>query len=193
MSIDRIDRILDEWFGPLSAAGAADDKRQRWYKKDAAFDGHLREHFEADVGAALAGTHDDWAETGRGCLALVILLDQMTRNIFRGTAQMYCGDARAIEIAQRAIDRGLDLSLHFVERQFLYMPMMHAEDVATQERCVVAFERLAGEGGPDVVSYAHEHRDIVVRFGRLPHRNDILGRESTDEERKFLQQPGSRF
>lgn len=190
----RVETIHEEWFGQIGTAGeVADDKRVRWYKKDPAFDAHLREQYQHDVRRALAGDYDSWSDTARGTLSLVILLDQFTRNIFRGTPDMYCGDERAVELTERVLQLELDKVLWPSERHFLYMPLMHAENVNRQDRCVEVFAELAAETGVAASDYAKQHRDIVARFGRFPHRNELLGRTSTAEELAFLKQPGSSF
>lgn len=193
---EHIDRILAEWFGELDAQGLADEAHvRRWFTKDPAFDEFLRETFGALVEAALAGDLDAWAATPRGALARILLLDQMTRNIFRDTPKMFAGDALGRAATEAAIAAGFDERLRPHERAFLYMPLMHAEDLAVQERCVACFESLARihETFAGQVDYAEQHRDIVARFGRFPHRNELLGRASTDEERAFLKEPGSSF
>ena len=172
------EEILREWFG--------DPKR--WWRPDPDFDDTLRETYGDDVEAALRGERDAWASTPRGALALVILLDQMTRNIHRGTPRMYAGDEKAVATCLSLVERGEDGALSADERYFLYMPLMHSEDRALQERSLEKFRDL-GKG----VDYAQRHADIVFRFGRFPHRNALLGRESTPEELEFLKQPGSSF
>lgn len=161
----------------------------RWWKKDPAFDAEVRDRFEALHAAIERGEREAWRASPRGALAYVIVLDQMSRNMYRGTARMFASDARALAAATEAIDRGFDQALPSAERGLLYMPLMHSEDLAVQERCVELFRAL----GNDQVSFAEQHRDIVRRFGRFPHRNELLGRPSTDEEREFLTQPGSSF
>ncbi len=194
MTDARAEQILHEWFGDLDERGrATSDKEARWWRKDPDFDAYLRRTYEDDVQRALAGELDGWAATPRGTLALVILLDQIPRNIYRGTGAMYRGDPRALEVVDAALARGDDAVLVGHERQFLYMPLMHAEDLAAQERCVALFERLRDEAGIDAKDFAVRHRDIVARFGRFPHRNDLLGRETTPEEAAFLEEPGSSF
>jgi uncharacterized protein (DUF924 family) len=162
--------------------------RARWWKKNSAFDHHLGRTYGNDVQAALRGELDRWADSTRGSLALVILLDQFTRNIYRGTRRMYEGDEKALAICLQVIDRGDDKCLSNDERQFLYMPLMHSEDRAIQDRSLAKFAEL-GES----LDYAQQHAEIVFRFGRFPHRNAIPERESTLEEVEFLQQPGSSF
>ncbi len=179
--MDAIARILDFWF-------ASEDL---WFKKDDAFDEIIRQRFVADHESAAAGGLADWRETPDGCLALIVLLDQFPRNMFRGTARAFATDALAINITETAVDRGFDQALPAVRRRFVYMPLMHAEDVDHQRRCVDLFEAL--ENDPGGVEYAIKHLEIIQRFGRFPHRNEILGRLSTPEEAAFLETPGSSF
>ena len=179
--MEAIARILDFWF-------ASEDL---WFKKDDAFDEIIRQRFVADHESAAAGGLADWRETPDGCLALIVLLDQFPRNMFRGTARAFATDALAINITETAVDRGFDQALPAVRRRFVYMPLMHAEDVDHQRRCVDLFEALENDLGG--VEYAIKHLEIIQRFGRFPHRNEILGRLSTPEEAAFLETPGSSF
>lgn len=195
------DDVLDFWLGPLDARGRArPDIQQRWWSKDPAFDAEIRERFGALHARIVRREHEGWRESPRGLLAYVIVLDQLSRNMFRGTPRMFEADAQALEAALSGIERGNDRRLAFAERAFLYMPLMHAEDLATQERCVELFrafrDEVSGELRESVeasLDFAVRHRDIVRRFGRFPHRNAVLGRESTPEEIAFLEQPGSSF
>lgn len=188
-----VEEILSEWFGPDESPSAAVQKR--WWQKDDAFDAHVRDRFGAHIQKALDGDYDDWADETRSALALVILLDQFTRNVSRGTAEMYAGDAKAVHIAEELIARGGDTELDIFERQFLYMPLMHIEDVVGQERCVALFAALSDEDErmKGCHDYAIAHHRIVARFDRFPHRNELLGRESTSQEVEFLKEPGSSF
>ena len=158
----------------------------RWFRKDDAFDREFRGRFLALHEAAAQGKLDAWAETAEGALALCILLDQFPRNAFRGTARMFATDAPARRVARTAIDAGFDSRVDPQLRQFFYLPFMHSEELADQDFSV----ELAPRAGPDSVKWAVLHRDIVVRFGRFPHRNDLLGRASTPEERRFLDEGG---
>lgn len=191
--------VLDFWLGPLDEHGFSDDDhRKRWFQKDESFDALLRERFGALHARAARGELDDWGETPRGRVALVILLDQMSRNLHRGTPAMYAHDDEALAIARRALEAGDDEVLEAQERYFLYMPFLHAEDGAAQERCVELFEQAQQELPPEIAErfdpkWAVLHRDVVKRFGRFPHRNELLGRESTAEEEAFLKEPGSSF
>ncbi len=191
------DEILDFWFG------TGDDPFERselWWKADAEFDTEIERRFGATLERATAGECDEWRETPRGTLAFVIVLDQFSRNIHRETPEMYVNDELALETALEAIDNGVEAGLEPIERQFLYMPLMHAEDRAVQQRSVELFDRLCREA-PDEqreafensYEFAVKHAEIVEEFGRFPHRNEILGRESTDEERAFLDEHGRGF
>jgi uncharacterized protein (DUF924 family) len=159
-----------------------------WWKKEAAFDAEIRDRFLELHDAVRLGEREDWLEAPRGALAYVVVLDQFSRNMFRGSARMFATDARALAAARRALDGAFDRDLSRGERMFLYMPLQHSEDIADQDRAVRLFASL-----PEQLSYAEQHRDIVRRFGRFPHRNALLGRQSTPEELEFLKQPGSSF
>ena len=182
------DDILDFWLGAGTSA------RDEWFRKDPAFDAAIRTHFGATVEAALGGGYAQWTAEPRGALALVLLLDQFTRNLFRGTSRMFAGDARALAIADAAVAAGHDRALGAFERWFLYMPFEHAEDLGAQERSIALFTQLAEETGIESpLEWAEKHAAVVRRFGRYPHRNAILGRASTPEEITFLALPGSSF
>ncbi len=185
--------VLAFWFGGEGEPGYG-EFRDQWFRKDDAFDREVTDRFGDLYRRAAAGELDAWREEAEGCLALVIVLDQFPRNMFRGDARTHATDEQALEAAKYAIERALDRELPAFQRMFLYMPFMHAEDVEDQRRSVELFEGLAAEpGGPDVVEYAVGHREIVERFGRFPHRNAILGRGTTPEEAEFLTQPESSF
>jgi len=185
--------VLAFWFGREGEPGYG-EFRSQWFQKDEAFDREVTDRFGALYEQAAAGELDGWREEAESCLALVIVLDQFPRNMFRGDARTHATDGKALDAAKYAIEQALDRDLPPFQRMFLYMPFMHAEDARDQRISVGLFEGLAGEaGGPDVVEYAVGHRDIVERFGRFPHRNALLGRETTPEEAEFLTQPGSSF
>ena len=185
-------RVLNEWFG---APGGEHDGQvlMQWFKKDPAFDARLRERFGAVVDQALAGGLREWDSTAWGALARIVVLDQFTRNIHRDTPRAFAGDALALEAALALLPRSQELGP--LERWFVTMPLEHAEDLAMQVRSVATFEALAAEDTrlKDALDYAIRHREVIARFGRFPHRNEILGRASTAEEIEFLKQPGSRF
>lgn len=199
MSVATSEEVLAFWFGPPGSpplAGAT-----KWWSKDEAFDREVRERFEGTIAAAAAGELDGWKATPRGRLALVIVLDQLSRNAFRGTPRSFAEDGRARDLTLEALDTGEDRQLEPIERSFLYMPLMHAENADLQRKCIAAFERLCDTTPqPDLQKYtannldfARKHAEIIERFGRFPHRNEILGRTSTPEELEFLKQPGSSF
>lgn len=173
---------------PLPAGAAAviafwqEAGPSRWFRKDAAFDAQFRERFIAEHEAALRGEFDSWPRTPEGALALLILLDQFPRNCFRGSARMFEGDAKAREIARRAIDVGLDQQVDAQLRNFFYLPLMHSEQLPDQDRAVELTRAL----GDDPFKYAVLHRDIIAKFGRFPHRNPVLGRATTPDEQQFL-------
>jgi uncharacterized protein (DUF924 family) len=154
-----------------------------WFAKDAAFDELCRTRFLAAHEQAASGALAHWEESPEGALALLILLDQMPRNMFRGDSRTWSTDPLALAVAERAIARGYDRGVQSELRQFFYLPFMHAEDLAAQERSVALYEALRNA---DNLKWARHHRDIVARFGRFPHRNEVLGRESTPEELAFL-------
>ena len=190
---NRAGEVLDFWFGQEGDPEYG-QFREEWFRKDPAFDASVTARFAGLYEEAAAGDLDGWREDAEGCLALVIVLDQFPRNMFRGDGRIHAEDDRALVASKYAVEHALDRELPAFMRMFLYMPFMHSESVEDQRRSVELFERLAGEeGAPDVVSYAVAHRDIVERFGRFPHRNEILGRETTQEEAVFLTTEGSSF
>jgi uncharacterized protein (DUF924 family) len=189
---DTQDSVLDFWFG---RPGSADYGRERgeWFRKVPAFDAEIRSRFGAAVETALAGGYAGWTAP-RALLARVLLLDQFTRNAFRDTPRAFAGDPLALPIVTGAIARGDDRPLIAVERYFIYLPYAHAENMAAQERSVELFTRLRDETRlADPLKWAERHAAVIRLFGRFPHRNAILGRESTAEETAFLSTPGSRF
>lgn len=187
----RAAEVLDFWFG------ADETARAEWFRKDAAFDALIHERFGALVGQALAGGLADWDRAADTALARVLLLDQFTRNIFRGTPRAFAGDAQALALATQLVSSGRDKNLDPWQRWFAYLPFEHAESLLEQERSVALFAALAREAQlpafDSALDYAVRHREVIVRFGRFPHRNAVLGRASTAEESAFLAQPGSSF
>ena len=157
--------------------------RDRWYEKDDGFDAEVRRRYLDLWHEAAAGGLSTWETSDDGALALVIVLDQFSRNMFRGDLRTYASDALAREVAGRAIDRGTDARIDPVLVEFLYMPFMHSEALADQLRCVELFRKA---GNAENLGYAERHADIVRRFGRFPHRNRLLGRATTPEEQAFL-------
>ncbi len=167
--------ILEFWF--------AESAQARWFDSTPAFDHTLRERFLEAYRAAAAGRLEDWEQTPPGALALAIALDQFPLNMFRGQPESFATEAAARAVADRAIARGFDRELEPIQRLFLYLPFMHGEALADQDRSVSLFERLGLE---DSLHFARHHRDLIARFGRFPHRNAILGRDSTPEEIAYL-------
>jgi len=196
----RIEAVLRFWFGEMGGPERIGDRIRFWFQGGEPVDRAVQAEFGHDVERAAAGELDHWRETPRGFLALVILLDQFSRNIYRDTPGAFANDARARELCLEGLQRGVDRTLGPFERAFFYLPLEHAEDVDLQNRSVQCFQRLLDEVGPDqketfrsFLNYAIQHRDVVKRFGRFPHRNEILGRASTAEEIEFLKEPGSSF
>jgi uncharacterized protein (DUF924 family) len=156
---------------------------ERWFEDDAAFDGEIRERFATTYEDAVAGLHSDWENSPQSALALVIVLDQFPRNMFRNSARAYAADPLARAVAQRAIAKGFDQQTAMPERTFFYLPFEHSEELTDQKRSV-ALMRATGDA--DSLKWAQLHADIIRRFGRFPHRNAVLGRTTTPEERAFL-------
>jgi len=184
--------VLDFWFSTPGEAGYG-KPRELWFRKSQETDDTIRVRFGADVAAAIAGERDHWAGTSRATLALILLLDQFTRNIYRDTPRAFAGDPRAFALASAMVQQGDDRQLAPLERCFGYLPFEHSESLAAQQESIRLYGQLAAEGHPDLLVWAQKHFEIVARFGRFPHRNAILGRLSSPEEIAFLQQPGSRF
>ncbi|MDJ0618177.1 MAG: DUF924 family protein [Calothrix sp. MO_192.B10] len=188
-----IDTILNFWFGGKDEVGYG-KRRLIWFAKDPEFDRKIQTYFQADYEEAKAGQLDHWKESADGCLALIILLDQFPRNMFRGTPQAFATDSQALSIAEYGITKGFDRELLMVQRWFIYLPFQHSEDLQRQYQSVELFRRLGNHpDNQDAIDYAIRHLEIIQRFGRFPHRNDILGRATTPEEAEFLQHPGSSF
>jgi uncharacterized protein (DUF924 family) len=189
----KAEEVLAFWFGAPGESGHG-EYREEWFQKDDAFDEEIRRRFLGVYEEAARGDLDDWKGEARSCLALIIVLDQFPRNMFRGDPKTYATDEKALGLARYAREHGLDRELPPVERHFVYMPFMHSEDVEDQRLSVELFEALAQQpGARDVTEYAHAHARIVERFGRFPHRNEVLGRPTTPEEAEFLKEPGSSF
>jgi uncharacterized protein (DUF924 family) len=161
---------------------------ERWFERDDAFDESCRQRFLLTHEAAARGDLNEWELSAEGALALCLLLDQLPRNMFRGTRRAYQTDPVALMVADRAIERGYDKAVEPEFRRFFYLPFMHSESLADQERSVTLNEDL----GEDSSKWARHHHDIIARFGRFPHRNALLGRETTPEEEAFLEQDSFR-
>ena len=186
--------VIEFWFGelPMHPDGLT-DRYKLWYGVDAATDALIGDRFGAMVEAAVAGSYRSWEKQAVSRLALIVILDQFNRNIHRGRAGAFDGDARALRLALDALDRGMDREIDPIARAFFCLPLQHAEDLAIQERSVRVAGRFDaecraafGDYPAALASYAREHREVVARFGRFPHRNEALGRGSTAEELAYL-------
>lgn len=192
--------VLDFWFSDPVDPDNVERRGKLWFASTRAQDRDLRERFGPLHDRAGQGELESWSAQPRSALALILLLDQFTRNLYRGTASAFGNDAQALALARDGLGRDFDSSLHTVERAFFYMPFQHSEDLEDQHRSVQLFEKLAkscpapfrGFAG-NFHEYAVLHRDIIERFGRFPHRNDLLGRRSTEAERRYLERGGHRF
>lgn len=194
--------VLQFWFGPLQNGLMDPARRKALFRSDSAFDARIRREFGADMEAALAGERDHWSTTARGRAALVLLLDQFTRNIFRGTPRAFGGDPQALAFAREGISRGEDQLLALDNRVFFYLPFEHSESLADQETRLTLFESLlaaqeagapAAEVARGYLRHARDHHALIERFGRFPHRNRILNRKSTGEEQAWLEQDTRSF
>ena len=182
-------QVLEFWFG---APGSAEfgQRRQFWFVMDPEFDARIQSQFGKEFEIAADGGHDSLADTAEGALALIIMLDQFPRNMFRGSARAFATDPKALALARSAIAAGHDREFNLVQRCFVYLPFEHSEDIADQDESVRLFEAL---GDADYIDYAVRHRDIIAQFGRFPHRNAVLGRDSSAAETAFLKKPESSF
>lgn len=188
--------VIEFWFGnPGSDDASYKNRRKLWFSKNPAIDQTIRNRFLSLYQRAAAGELDDWQQTPQGCLALLVLLDQFSRNLFRGSAQAFAADAKALAIAKEAIASAHDQQLEPIQRIFFYLPLEHSENSDDQRQSVSLFKKLMQIDPQltDVYDYALRHQAVIDRFGRFPHRNQSLGRASTPEELEFLQQPGSSF
>lgn len=194
------DTVVQFWFGEQPSGISDKQHQQRWFAGGPGFDREIARLFGPLIDQALAGELDDWTGRPAGRLALVLLLDQFTRNVYRRDPRAYAGDARALTLVLDGLARGEDKVLTLSERLFFYLPLEHAEDLCCQCLSVACFEALAGEFptmhstmGTQALDYARRHRDIIYRFGRFPHRNAILGRCDTEQEAHWLANGGERF
>lgn len=197
---EQIEEILQFWFGDLRQGFPVTDRKRLWWFGDESLDRQLAALFGHQVRQALWGQLDDWAGQPRGRLALIILLDQFTRSIYRGSEDAFSGDAQAELLCREGLKKGHDTALEGSEKLFFLMPLEHAEDIHAQDLCVSQLENLLAEVATEqrhqvdnALDFAHEHRNLIVRFGRFPHRNKILGRSSTPEELAYLNQPHKRY
>jgi uncharacterized protein (DUF924 family) len=199
--MDPTAEVLKFWLGPLTSDGRAfPEFSSRWFVKDLSFDLEVFKKFGWLHAVLNAGKRPEWTYSPRGLLAAVIVLDQFSRNMFRDTQGMVAADEQALALALEGISLGYDRKLRIAERVFLYMPLMHAERIDVQNRCVDLFERFVAELGSDAaeeithnLNFAKGHREVIKRFGRFPHRNEMLERENTAEETLYLNGPDWRF
>ena len=183
--------VLAFWFGDGRERGQS---RTQWFRKDAVFDEEIRVRFLATYERAVAGELESWKQQATGCLALIVVLDQFPRNLFRGTRRAFEADALARKAARFALAKEYDRTLRPVERMFIYLPFEHSEHLPDQDLCLRLMKELSGfRETRELHVWAEKHLVIVRRFGHFPHRNAALGRESSAEETEFLKQPGSGF
>ncbi len=191
--MSQAEKILDFWFDQPGQQSYG-KPRQIWFAKKPEFDLEVRSRFLSDYEQAATGNLDEWKNSSLSCLALILLLDQFPRNMFRGTAQAFATDWQALSTAQYAVAQAYDRELLSVQRWFIYCPFEHSENLEHQNQAVALFGQLGDDpDSADTINYAIRHREVILRFGRFPHRNEILGRASTPEEEEFLKQPGSSF
>ena len=198
--METADSLHDFWFGGAADEAAPQRQAKLWWGKSADADAAIASRFGAMVEAARTGALDHWRTSPRGTLALILLTDQLPRNIFRGTPAAFASDTMAHALCTTGISGGFDLQLTPVERVFFYLPLEHAESMSAQDRSVAQYTALleqvpasAKDTFRNYLDYAQRHRSVIDRFGRFPHRNVILGRVSSPEEDAFLKQPGSSF
>jgi len=196
----QIDEVLNFWFAdPQTGSANYDQWRKAWFIKDSAFDQQVRDRFLTTYAQAAAGNLDHWQESPTGSLALILVLDQFPRNMFRRDPRAFATDLKAVETTQGAIAKGFHQQLKPMQQLFLYLPLEHSENLDHQNQCVALFHKLIadhpglGKEFEDTYSYAVRHQAVIEQFGRFPHRNEILGRETTPEEAEFLKQPSSSF
>ena len=183
--------ILAFWFGTGEERG---ERRAAWFKKDTAFDDEIRSRFLVTYELAASGQLVDWNGLAQTCLALIVVLDQFPRNMFRGSPRAFAADALARETALYALEHGFDTAMKAVERQFIYLPLEHSEEIGYQRRCLALMQSLSEfPETSNLHVWAEKHLAIIERFGRFPHRNAVLGRESTLDELEFLKSHGSGF
>lgn len=199
--MDHYSEILSFWFGHgVSNLEVMNEKASLWWKKDKDFDQEIRDKFESSLIRFANDDLEDWLREPHGVLAIIILADQFSRNIYRDMPDAFAFDAKARLLVHDGINKGTDTQLRLIEQVFFNMPLMHSEAMEDQILSISQFEKIVGKAqGEEIdrlqgnVKYAIAHKDIIERFGRYPHRNAILGRESTAEEIEFLGQPGSSF
>jgi uncharacterized protein (DUF924 family) len=186
--------LLEFWFGTLTDGFADDAHRKLWFSGGPTFDDKCRQDYSSLAARAAEGDLNHWLDDPRGCLAFILLTDQIPRNIHRGTPMAFAADGPALSAAKTGVEASLDRQLHYDERCFFYLPFEHSESLIDQHTCVGLFSQLRDETPNgfrhhtgSYLQFAHQHRDIIARFGRFPHRNSVLGRKSTEEELSFLE------
>ena len=185
--------VLDFWFLAPDAPEHG-HRRVTWFMPKPEFDAAVERHLAGPYEAARSGDYDAWRAAPESCLALILLLDQVPRNLFRDSGRAFESDAKALELARHALANKFDSGLLIPQRWFLWLPFEHAEDLACQETCLRLAETLRDDPeSADFIAYAKSHYDVIERFGRFPHRNAVLGRETTPEEGEFLKQPDLSF
>ena len=189
---DEARAVLSFWFDGGEGAGQV---RKAWFKKDEHFDREVASRFGATLSAARSGRLEAWRATPLGRLALIVVLDQFSRNIHRGSPLAFESDAQALALARELVASGQDRSLDTLQRWFAYLPYEHSESLADQDESVRLFTALAAEDErlADALDYAHRHREVIARYGRFPHRNAVLGRQNTADEAAYLATPGAGF
>ncbi|MDH3413125.1 MAG: DUF924 domain-containing protein [Gammaproteobacteria bacterium] len=198
---DDCEEIIYFWLGDAPGSVKALEQRKRmWFSADPQLDAEIESRFGALLARQAAGANEKWKATPRGRLGLILLLDQFPRNVHRGTAKAFAFDPQALDLCQTGIDAGLDQALEPLERMFFYMPLQHAEALGPQDRSVALFESLAKTRPAEqraffeqALEFAREHRELISRFGRFPHRNRVLGRISSVEETAYLESGGATF
>jgi len=191
--VSRVDEILAFWFG-LPGEPSYGKQRSFWFNKKPEFDNELRNRFLSVYHQAATGYLERWQASSKGCLALILLFDQFSRNMFRATPQAFATDSQAITVAEHAVAKGFDRELTTVQRWFIYLPFEHSENLTHQRRSVELFSTLSDDpDSAETIDYAIRHLAVIERFGRFPHRNKILGRITTPEEAEFLKQRNSSF
>ena len=173
---DLVKEILNFWIKEVGP--------KKWFRSSPALDDEIRARFERHWQMAKEGAYDDWVSTPDGACALIILLDQLPRNMFRGTPDAFASDAKALEIAKLAVENRRDIEMPQAVRQLFYLPFMHAEDLSAQEKCIDLIRERSGD--ENNLYHAEQHSDVIRQFGRFPHRNDVLGRDSTEAEKAYL-------
>ncbi|WP_196220974.1 DUF924 family protein [Sansalvadorimonas verongulae] len=194
------EEVLHYWFGEIEDGYPVSNRYKLWFSGAPEVDEEIREEFQQTVELATGGELSHWENSPHSLLALVITLDQFTRSLYRKTPAAFSGDFQARKLTLDAIQKGWDHKLAYTERSFLYMPLMHSEELSDQELCVTKFEELYQEVSEEhkekvknSLHYAKDHRDIIERFGRFPHRNKTLGRTNTDEETEYLEGGASSY